>query len=169
MTRIPVRIAFLALVFAVPGMALAQAGIDWTRYSDPELQFSIDLPLGMFEPVAGGAAGSLTLAEVGGSGQLSIYGGPAAGLTREEFERRLSAGEQIRSITYRTGGNSWFVLSGFYGAEGEEDDPLIFYTKVLMSPDHDSFAAFEISYDEDDKALFDPIIERIEDSFTRPR
>jgi hypothetical protein len=164
-----VRGAVLLVALAMPSSVLSQTAIEWSRYTDPEVGFSVDLPLGLFEPLDTEVPGGLTLAEVGGSGQLSIYSGPATGLTLDEFAARLSAGEQVRSITYQVGGNSWFVLSGFYGAEGQGVEPLIFYSKVLMSPDHETFAAFEISYDEDDKARFDPIVDRIEASFKRPR
>jgi hypothetical protein len=79
----------------------------------------------------------------------------------------LAAGEQVRKITYRTGGESWFVLSGFYepSASGE---PTIFYTKVLFSPTQGSFSAFEISFPESQKPRYEATVEYFEDNFTRP-
>ena len=153
-----------ALVASVP--ALAQSA-DWERYVDPQYGFSAELPYGMFDPLEDDGSGGLTLGEVGGTGQISIYGGEAGGLTLEGCAERLSAGEEVRSITYQAGGDSWFVLSGYYqpNAEGER---LIFYTKVLLSADRETFSGFEISYDPDDTARFDGIVSRIEDSFTRP-
>ena len=154
----------LILVGSVPSSAQSAA---WERYVDPQYGFSAELPYGVFEPLEDDGSGGLTLGEVGGTGQISIYGGDAGGLTLEGFAERLSAGEEVRSITYQAGGDSWFVLSGYYqpDAEGER---LIFYTKVLLSPDRETFSAFEISYDSDEKARFDGIVSRIEDSFTRP-
>ena len=154
----------LILVGSVPSSAQSAA---WERYVDPQYGFSAELPYGVFEPLEDDGSGRLTLGEVGGTGQISIYGGDAGGLTLEGFAERLSAGEEVRSITYQAGGDSWFVLSGYYqpDAEGER---LIFYTKVLLSPDRETFSAFEISYDLDEKARFDGIVSRIEDSFTRP-
>ncbi|WP_108462127.1 hypothetical protein [Devosia naphthalenivorans] len=154
----------LILVGSVPSSAQS---VDWERYVDPQYGFSAELPYGVFEPLEDDGSGGLTLGEVGGTGQISIYGGDAGGLTLEGFAERLSAGEEVRSITYQAGGDSWFVLSGYYqpDAEGER---LIFYTKVLLSPDRETFSAFEISYDLDEKARFDGIVSRIEDSFTRP-
>ena len=154
----------LILVGSVPSSAQSAA---WERYVDPQYGFSAELPYGVFEPLEDDGSGGLTLGEVGGTGQISIYGGDAGGLTLEGFAERLSAGEEVRSITYQAGGDSWFVLSGYYqpDAEGER---LIFYTKVLLSPDRETFSAFEISYDLDEKARFDGIVSRIEDSFTRP-
>ena len=154
----------LILVGSVPSSSQSAA---WERYVDPQYGFSAELPYGVFEPLEDDGSGGLTLGEVGGTGQISIYGGDASGLTLEGFAERLTAGEEVRSITYQAGGDSWFVLSGYYqpDAEGER---LIFYTKVLLSPDRETFSAFEISYDLDEKARFDGIVSRIEDSFTRP-
>lgn len=163
------RAAALALLLPVAAMAQGNPGqVAWTSYTDPTFGFSVDLPLGMFEPLQQDNGLGLTLVETGGLGQLSIYGGTADGLTLEGFEQMLSEGEQIRTITYRAGGNSWFVLSGDYAPDGPADEPLIFYTKVLLSRDRNSFSAFEISYPRADKVRYDPIVERIEDTMTRP-
>jgi hypothetical protein len=162
----------LTMVLLLPGAVMAQgdAGqVAWTSYIDPTYGFSVELPLGLFEPLEEVSDDpGMTLVEPGGSGQLSIYGGAAQGLTLDEFAQRLSSGEQVRTITYRAGGQSWFVLSGDYTPDSPSDEALIFYTKVLLSPDGNSFSAFELSYPKDDKARYDAIVERIEDSMTRP-
>lgn len=167
----PLSAALLCLVlFAHPAMAQSgMAPITWTNYVDDSFGFSVDLPLGLFEPNDEAGGQGMTLAEVGGSGQLSIYGGAAQGLTLDQFAERLSAGPQVRSITYKAGGNSWFVLSGDYAPDAAESTPLIFYTKVLLSPDGNRFSAFEISYPKAEKARYDTVIERLESSMTRPR
>jgi hypothetical protein len=107
------------------------------------------------------------LEEIGGTAMLSLYGGPAEGLTRDALEARLESGEQISTITYRAGGESWFVLSGFYEPTNAERE-VIFYTKVLFSADRNSFSAFEISFPAADKPRFEDLVERFEDNFTRP-
>jgi hypothetical protein len=155
----------VAVVLAVQP-ALAQSGLtQWQRYSDPEFGFSAQLP-GTFAPIPSDTPG-LMLREIGGEAQISLYGGPADGMTRDALETRLETGEQIRTITYRAGGDSWFVLSGFYEptAMGE---PVIFYTKVLFSADHATFSAFEISFPERDKPRLEDVVEYFEDNFTRP-
>lgn len=157
----------LALSSSVCATAGAQQPGDWARYVDPKYGFAAELPYGQFEPLDDDGSGGLTLGETGGSGQISIYGGDAQGLTLEGFAERLSAGDEIRSITYQAGGDSWFVLSGFYQPEAV-GERLIFYTKVLLSSDRQTFSAFEISYDAEQKARYDAIVSRIEDSFTRP-
>lgn len=154
------------VLVASGGMASAQSPIEWAVYDDTDYGFSAELPYGLFEPLEQDDGNGLTLVQTNGSGQISIYGGDAAGLTLDSFEQRLSAGEDVREITYRASGNSWFVLSGLY--EQPTGEPLIFYTKVLLSTDRQRFSAFEVSYDRSEKPQFDGIVDRIEDSFTRP-
>ena len=154
------------LSVALSAGAAGQSQLDWDRYIDPQYGFSADLPYGAFEPLPGDPSQGLTLGEIGGNGQISIYGGDARGLTLAGFAERLTSGNDVREITYQAEGESWFVLSGYYSPQSGEQ--LIFYTKVLLSPDRESFSAFEISYDANEKARYDAIVERIEDSFTRP-
>jgi hypothetical protein len=142
--------------------------LDWQRQTNEVGEFSVELPLGAFTALDGPDASRRVFTELGGEGQITLYGGPAEGLTIDEFARQLSAGADVRNITYQAGGNSWFVLSGYYDNENG-GEPLIFYTKVLMSADHQTFSAFEISYPRSEKRRFDPIVERIENSMTRPR
>ena len=168
MIRAIVRVV-AAVAIVTPSGAFAQTvNLGWAQYTDPAFAFTVDLPMDLFAPLDATDVPGLTLAEIGGEGQISLYGGSAEGLTLQDFAVRLAAGEQVRTITYQASGGSWFVLSGYYESPGGED-PLIFYTKVLMSADHRTFSAFEISYPQNEKSRFDPIVNRIEDSMTRPR
>jgi hypothetical protein len=156
-------LAFASII--VPG-ALAQNSVGWQPYSDPSYNFSADLPLGMFEIVETEGTPGVALKEIDGQATVNLYGGPAEGMTRSALESRLESGEQIRTITYMAGDDSWFVLSGFYdGADSET----IFYTKVLFAADHQTFSAFEITFPAEDKPRFEALVERFEDNFTRPR
>ena len=85
------------------------------------------------------------------------------------FADMLSHADRVAEVTYRTGGRSWFVLSGYYQRLGFEEEELIFYAKFMFSPDLERFAAFEISYPADEKQRFDAVVERLEESFRRPR
>jgi hypothetical protein len=151
------------------GAPLAFAGpIDWTYYQDPEFGYAIDLPLGLFSTERD-ETGTLTLLEDGGDGQLNIYGGESeAGMSLADYEDALSRGEQVEEVTYRAGGRSWFVLSGYFYPSEDSSEPLIFYTKFMLSRDGERFSAFEISFPESDKPRLAPVVEHIEDSFTRP-
>jgi hypothetical protein len=144
------------------------APIDWTYYEDPIFGYGVELPLGLFTPERE-EAGTLTLLEDGGDGQINIYAGVNEdGMSIADYEDALSRGQQVEAVTYRTGGRSWFVLSGFFRPDERDEEPLIFYTKFMLSRDGERFSAFEISFPQSDKPRLAPIVERIEDSFTRP-
>ena len=62
------------------------------------------------------------------------------------------------SIDYRPKGNTWFVLSG-------EGSGKIFYEKVIFSCGGRLINSFALIYPSAERAVFDPIVERIEDTF----
>ena len=165
-----IRNAALVVVassMAISTVALAQTSAGWQTYVDRSYGFTAELPLGSFEMVEAEGIPGVALSEIGGQATINLYGGPANGMTRDALEARLKSGEQIGTTTYRAGGESWFVLSGFY--DGVERDDMIFYTKVMFSPDHQTFSAFEITFPTRDKPRFEPLVEYFEDNFTRPR
>lgn len=157
----------LAVLVLAGAKADAQAP-DWEPYVDPELGYRIDLPTGLLEP-GGEAEGKLLFQEADGPAQLSVYG--EANADKESLGEVAAALEQsdwVREVTYRKGGDSWFVISGYYRQDDEAADELIFYVKLMMSPDHSHYAVFAISYPQDDKERFDPIVDRLEASFRPP-
>lgn len=163
----PLALAVIASSMSMVSAASAQTGDGWQPYLDRAYGFSAELPLGTFEVIEQDGTPGIALKEIGGRATVNLYGGPAQGVTRDALEARLEQGGQLTTTTYRAGGDSWFVLSGYYGA-GEGEDT-IFYTKVLFSPDQETFSAFEITFPARDKPRFEDLVERFEDSFTRPR
>ena len=170
MLRPLVRLAALLFVLSASLPAIAQSP-GWQHYVDPELGFRIELPLGQFEPVADDAGPEvLRLFERGGDAMIEVYGGENVdGLSAAGFADMLSRADRIAEVTYRTGGRSWFVLSGYYQRLGFEEQELIFYAKFMFSPGLKRFAAFEISYPAGEKRRFDEVVERLEASFRRPQ
>jgi hypothetical protein len=61
-------------------------------------------------------------------------------------------------VDYAPRGQTWFVLSG-------EDEQNVFYEKVLFSCQGRIINSFALIYPITSKALFDPIVERIERTF----
>lgn len=159
----------IGLPVLTPG-ALAQASLSWRTYVNARFGYSIQLPLGLFEVEAGSENGDgLRLVETGGLAQIEVLGSQnAEGATPETFAAFLSDADRVRTVTYRTGGSRWFVLSGYYEQEPSESEELIFYTKYLFNRDHTAFAAFEISYPRSQKARFSRIVTRIEKSLRAP-
>lgn len=158
-----------ALLVATLSLAPTPAAA-WDAYENPTYGYRIDLPGGPFavEPAAGGTG--VTLLDLAGRGQIDVYGADnAQELSPRAFESALGAAPRIAEITYARRGNSWFVISGHYRREGAESTPLIFYAKVMFSPDRQRLAAFEASYPQAEKARWDPIIERLEASLRAPQ
>lgn len=162
------RLLVTLLVFVLgAGPTLA---FEWRHYSDPIFGYSVIVPDEGFDIEADPARNGLTIYERDGRGQIDVYAiRNDHGLSLAELKSALSRAERIKQITYSRAGTSWFVISGYYKRPVGEDTDLIFYAKFVISKDHESIAAFEASYPISEKALFDPIIERMEDSLTRPR
>jgi hypothetical protein len=77
-------------------------------------------------------------------------------VTYQDFVARKSYAAY--RIHYRPRGNTWFVLSG-------EGDGKIFYEKVVFSCGGRLINSFALIYPAADRRIFDPIVERVEDTF----
>ena len=159
-------IGMLVALLLVPSV---NAG-EWQRHTDPEFGYSVDLPDDGFDQEDDPARNGLTLYEQQGRGQIDVYAiENEEGLSLGQVREALSSAERIKEITYSRKGASWFVVSGYYRRLQDEATDLIFYAKFMISEDRRIISAFEASYPIADKNRYDPIIERIEDSLTRPR
>ena len=158
-----------ALVVAILALLPLPAGA-WETYENPAYGYAIALPGSPFAVEERADKEGVTLIDIAGRGQIDVYGAAnAENLSPREFEAVLAGAERIRDVTYARRGKSWFVLSGYYFREGDDSDDLIFYAKIMFSPDGARLAGFEASYPEADRARWDPIIEAMEDSFRAPR
>ena len=79
--------------------------------------------------------------------------------TPEQLKRwMLANAEPIGDITYEPRGRSWFVVSGYR-------DDKIFYQKVIVSCGGRVANLLGISYPTASRAMFDQVVERMEDTF----
>jgi hypothetical protein len=75
----------------------------------------------------------------------------------------LTHAEGYEDITYHPRGRSWFVLSGRRGDQ-------IYYEKVIFSSCSGHVVnVLAIAYPEAQRDLFDPVVERMDDSFKSGR
>lgn len=158
-----------AMFLLLAGPVTAQSGLGWTRFTDSELGYRIEVPLDLYEPAgAATASGIRNFSALDGSGgQLSIFGAPNTdGLSIKQLQQAVAASGQIENVTYRASGNSWFVLSGY--DTDEDGNELVVYTKFLFNRDRSAFAAFEISYPSDERSRYHDIVTRIEKSLRAP-
>ena len=160
---------FVIITLAMAFTASVAMADEWRRFIDPEFGYSIDLPDDGFDVEADTTKNGLTLYERDGRAQIDVYAFKnEEGLSLEQVRDALSDADRIKEITYSRSGASWFVISGYYRRLEDEATDLIFYAKFMFSADRRSLSAFEASYPIGDKERFDPIIETIEDSLTRP-
>jgi hypothetical protein len=159
---------FLAVtIAALVTPAVAQA--EWTHYRDPQFGYALELPLGLFEPVDSPADGRIVYRTPDGGGELNIFGASnSQGLSPRGLREVLATADPVDVITYERAGRSWFVLSGYYTSEQARDET-VFYAKVMLNADRTAFAGFEISYPRSEKALYDPIVEKLEDTLRAPQ
>lgn len=61
-------------------------------------------------------------------------------------------------LTYRPRGRSWFVLSGYRG-------DTIYYEKVMFSCRGRVVNVFAITYPVNERDIYDPVVERMENVF----
>jgi hypothetical protein len=166
--RLRLMMRFVVITTAI-FTACAAVAEEWRRFTDPEFGYSIDLPDDGFDVEVDATKNGLTLYEIGGRGQIDVYAFEnEQQLSLAQVRDALAQADRIEDITYSRSGASWFVISGHYRRLADEATDLIFYAKFRFSADRRVLSAFEASYPITDKERFDPIIERIEDSLTRP-
>lgn len=160
------------LILVVAAMSLvsvaAAQGVGWEPFRHPEHGYSIDLPLGLMEP-QGESQGRLIFAEPDSFAQLVLYSeANSEGASIDELAESVERSSGVQNVTYREGGDSWFVMSGYYEPEERPNEELIFYIKLMASADRSRYAVFALYYPREDKERFDPIVERLEASFRPP-
>jgi len=164
------RQSTLTFAFTLCAVAFLRTGAfaeEWRHFSDPQGRFVVDLPITSFA-ASQTATGHLTLTEIGGDAVIDIYtGANQKHLSPSAFAAELSNDGEIKDITYRAGGATWFVFSGHFRGRGDEL-PLIYYAKYLFSSDLERVAGFEISYSPSEKLRMDPVVGRLQKTFKVP-
>jgi len=141
--------------------SLKAAPPQWTSEQDPGLGFTYSYPRDVFSRIEGDGKPSFHYFESNSSEAKFLVGGwdNAAGQSPETFKRWVI--ENVGGydeLTYRPRGRSWFVLSGYRGNT-------IYYEKVMFSCQGKLVNVFAVTYPVDRRHIYDPVVERIEDTF----
>ena len=141
---------------ALCGTARAET---WLTYQNDRYGTTIDYP-DMFkpEPPPDNDGGRAFKSTDGARFSVSAsYGGIDSNLAeyRDFILKNLKAGE---TVTYKTSGKNWFVISGTAGSN-------IFYERHMLSHGGEMTEDFVISYPAAAKAAYDPIVARMAKSF----
>ena len=156
---------FIAFVGPVLGMMTATAsaaeGLSWQTYENSRFGFVLSYPSDVFKEEKSASAGDGILFVAAPSGAKLLVGV----LPNSERRSPASYQEYVRTnsypgytVDYQRRGKTWFALSG-------EGNGTTFYEKVLFSCDGGWITSFATLYPTAQKPFFDPIVERMEDSF----
>ncbi len=140
----------------------AQAETDsWRTYRNERFGLSLLFPSQIFTLEKESDAGDGTVF-VSKDGEARLLVGAlenSAAQTPKNYEEYIARKSYADyNVTYRRGGDSWFVLSG-------EGKGKTFYEKVMFSCGGKLINSFAMLYPTEQSKTFDPIVERIEDSF----
>ena len=160
MTRAIVIAVALGLV-GLGGLAQAQPASEWVEHRNDKYGFSLKYPGEMFKLERTTEAGD-GHAFVSADGKARLLVGALVNTSRftpAGYQDHLAVQSYGKSkVTYRPLGKSWFALSG----EGNGE---IFYEKVIFGCNGRLINSFAIVYPIEQRDVFDPLVERIEDSF----
>ena len=155
-----VSICFLSVAVIHVGVGKA-ATPPWSYEQDADLGFRNSYPHTLFSETEGDGKPAFHYFVSHDSDAKFLVGAwnNREGRTPDEFKRWLftNAGG-YDDVTYRPRGRSWFVLSGYRG-----DD--IYYEKVIFSCGGHVVNVMAITYPTEQRDLYDPVVERMEDTF----
>jgi hypothetical protein len=141
--------------------ALAVTAEDWREYRNERYGFNLQYPADAFtvERTSEIGDGQVFVSQVGNARLLVgalVNDSEFSPASYQEYIARHSYADY--EIGYRRLGQGWFVLSG-------EGKGKVFYEKVMFSCAGRLINSFALLYSVDERAFFDPIVERIEDTF----
>jgi len=161
MTRLISLASFCFLIaVALPMSAIVAAIPPWSSEQDAD-----SYPLSLFSSIEGDGKPSFHYFVSQGSEAKLMVGAwnNREGRTPAGFKRWLLANAGgYDELTYRPRGRSWFVLSGY-----RENN--IYYEKVMFSCAGGVVNVLAITYPTDQRDLYDPVVEQMEDTFRPAR
>ncbi|MDX2263538.1 MAG: hypothetical protein NW215_01010 [Hyphomicrobiales bacterium] len=150
----------LALAFvSSPGRA-QEAPSDLQTYQNERFGFTLRYPA-LFEPAPPPETGDgQTFITEDGRAKIVTYAAlNTQAYTLSTYRRTLLANyDGYNLLDYQPRGKTWFVLSGFRGDR-------IFYEKVMFSCGDRVINVLAISFPTEEKPVYEPIVEQIEDDF----
>ena len=155
------RFALALSVIAAIGLAPSEASERWTDQNDPQFGFSYSFPQSMFASVEGDGKPGFHYFVADNVDAKFLVGAwnKEDDATPEHFKRWMIANAGgYEEITYQPRGRSWFVLSGYRGDQ-------IYYEKVMFSCGARVVNILAIAYPTSERHQFDPVVERMEDTF----
>ena len=161
MTKLIISACVALIIAAVNPGAVNAATPPWSHEQDSGLGFHFSYPRGLFVETRGDEKPSFHYFVSPHSDAKFMVGAwnNREGRTPDQFKHWLMANAGgYDELTYRPRGRSWFVLSGYRGND-------IYYEKVMFSCGGQVVNVMAISYPNGERDLYDPVVERMEDTF----
>ena len=139
---------------SVGNQSIAAQRVTYRTYSNARYGYSIAYPVGLLIPQGESDNGDgQKFVAKDGNATLLVFG---SNRLDRSLEDEFQAAQENRRVVYKILRRDMFVVSG-------TENGKIFYQKTLLRGD--AFKTFIIEYDEQERALFDPITARIARSF----
>lgn len=151
----------LLIIGCLTGAVARDRAGGWTAYENERYGFSLRYPADLFaldtEAESGDGA---TFVSDDGDARLAVGALPNnEGHTPASYQRFLARKSYPGTdVDYAPRGQNWLVLSG-------ERDRKVYYEKAMFSCGGTLIQGFVLVYPVADKPVYDPVVERIEDSF----
>ena len=158
----PLLTSLMSLLFLAPLCAQEASNPDgWRSYRNERFGLSLSYPGEVFQVERTSEAGDGVVFGAHGSDARMLVGALRNSdhqtiASYQEFVARKSYADY--QVHYRPRGSTWFVLSG-------EGNGKIFYEKVVFSCGGRLINSFALIYPAAERHIFDPIVERVEDTF----
>jgi len=159
---IPLGIVILTVLCgSAPAFAEGGGSVDWETYRSERFGFSLLYPANSLDRRSETPDGrGVEFVSSDGRARLKVIAADNADRVslsdyRSAILREFSQGNEL---TYGPMGQSWFVLSGIRGDS-------IYYQKVLFACGGRVINAFALTYPEQERRGFDPIVTTIEKNF----
>ena len=133
----------------------------WSVYRNERFGFSLSYPSAIFVVERTAEAGDGQVFSAPGSDARLLVGAliNEAGYNAARYQEYIAQQSYGQfTIGYRRLGTNWFVLSG-------ERENQTFYEKVMFTCGGRLINSFALIYPTDKRHIFDPIVERVEDTF----
>lgn len=146
------RLILLAAVLAVAPAHAQEFG--WRQYADPVFGMRIDYPATLFTGTETTPTG---IVFTGTDVRLEVSAIAMPGIvTANDIRAYIGTAFGYDNVTYSPQGQSWLVLSGYRGQN-------VFYEKFFAVGG--TIQGFSFEYPVAARHLYDPLVERLEDSF----
>jgi hypothetical protein len=148
------RLSHLLALPLLLGTADVVIALEWRVLADTRHAMRIEYPADLFGEAEQTAEGVIIASP---DARFEMSAMKVEGIsTAAELRAVIEGSEGYEDMTYNPGGSQWLVVSGYRGAD-------IFYEKFLI--DDDLIRGFSMQYPTAARDFYDPIVEKMEDSF----